>query len=337
MSEAQAGAGEERVEIEAGDEAIGERLDSWLAARMDVSRSAAARWIETGKVLLNGRAPKKRDQVAPGDRIEVRIPAPERSDVAAEDIPLHIVYQDADLAVIDKPAGLVVHPAAGHRTGTLVNALLHAIGDLSGIGGVLRPGIVHRLDKDTSGLLLIAKNDEAHRGLSDELKRRKIRRAYLTACWGHVGQDELTVDAPIGRHPTERKKMAVVQDGRSARTHFRRLERWRAADLLRAELETGRTHQIRVHLLHAGHPVVGDRTYAVGREKNISGPDRAWAAGLAKRVPRQFLHAAELRFTHPRTGEPLRFESSLPADLAAAADWARGAPVVEDRWDDSAE
>ncbi|HEX2203743.1 MAG TPA: RluA family pseudouridine synthase [Longimicrobium sp.] len=309
------------------DEETGERLDSWLAARLGVSRSRAAQWIEDGKVLLNGRPPKKRDRPAPGDRLEVRVPPPEPSDVAPEAIPLHIVWQDADLAVIDKPAGLVVHPAAGHRSGTLVNALLHALGDLSGIGGVLRPGIVHRLDKDTSGLLLVAKHDDAHRALSAALKAREIRRAYLTACWGHLPQERITVDAPIGRHSTDRKRMAVVPDGRPARTHFTRLERWKAADLLRAELETGRTHQIRVHLLHVGHPVVGDRTYALGREKGIGGAERTWARALAKRVPRQFLHAAELRFRHPRTGEELRFESPLPDDLARAAAWARGADI----------
>ena len=315
---------EERVEILAGDEA-GERLDTWLAARLDVSRSRAAQLIEEGRVTLNGRVPKKRDRPAPGDRVEVRIPPPAPSHLAGEDIPLTIVHQDDDLLVIDKPPGLVVHPAPGNPTGTLVNALLHAVGDLSGIGGVLRPGIVHRLDKDTSGLMVVAKNDDAHRTLSAELRARRIRRAYLAAAWGRLAQDEVTVDAPIGRHPTERKRMAVVPDGRPARTRFVRLERWRAAELVRAELETGRTHQIRVHLLHLGHPVVGDRTYAPERHKGFGGPERAWAAGLAKRVPRQFLHAAELRFTHPRTGEPMRFDSPLPPDLAAAAEWARGA------------
>jgi 23S rRNA pseudouridine1911/1915/1917 synthase len=310
------------TELVAGEDAGG-RLDAWLAARLDVSRSRAAQWIEDGRVALNGAPVRKKDPVSPGDRITVAVPPPEPSDVAPEDIPLDIVYQDADLAVIDKPAGLVVHPAAGHRTGTLVNALLHEVRDLSGIGGVLRPGIVHRLDKDTSGLLLVAKNDEAHRALSHDLKLRRIKRAYLTACWGHLAEETASVDAPIGRHPTERKKMAVVADGRPARTHFRRLERWRAADLLRAELETGRTHQIRVHLLHLGHPVVGDATYAAAREKGFGGPERGWAQALARRVPRQFLHAAELRFEHPRTREPLRFESPLPPDLAAAAAWAR--------------
>jgi 23S rRNA pseudouridine1911/1915/1917 synthase len=315
---------EQRMELLAGDEA-GERLDTWLAARLDVSRSRAAQLIEEGRVTLNGAVPKKRDRPAPGDRVEVRIPPPEPSRLTPEAIPLAIVHQDEDLLVIDKPPGLVVHPAPGNPTGTLVNALLHAVGDLSGIGGVLRPGIVHRLDKDTSGLMVVAKHDEAHRILSAELKARRIRRAYLAAAWGHLPHDEVPVDAPIGRHPTERKRMAVVPDGRPARTRFFRLERWRAAELVRAELDTGRTHQIRVHLLHLGHPVVGDRTYAPERHRGFGGPERAWAAGLAKRVPRQFLHAAELRFTHPRTGAPMRFESPLPPDLAAAAEWARGA------------
>lgn len=317
----------ETVELVAGDEA-GDRLDAWLAGRMEVSRSRAARWIEEGRVTLNGAAPKKRDRPAPGDVVRVRIPAPRPSHLGPEDIPLSIVHQDADLLVIDKPAGLVVHPGAGNPSGTLVNALLHAVGDLSGIGGVLRPGIVHRLDRDTSGLMVVAKNDDAHRALADELKARRIRRVYLAAAWGHLADDEVRVDAPIARHPAERKRMAVVEGGRSAITRFRRLERWQGADLLRAQLETGRTHQIRVHLLHLGHPVVGDRTYAPERHRAVSGPDRAWAAGLAKRVPRQFLHAAELRFTHPRSGEPMEFHAPLPPELAAAAEWARAGPPL---------
>jgi 23S rRNA pseudouridine1911/1915/1917 synthase len=311
------------IELLAGD-GEGERLDSWLAARLDISRSRAAQLIEEGRVTLNGAVPKKRDRPAPGDRVQVVIPPPEPSHLAPEAIPLTIVYQDDDLLVIDKPPGLVVHPAPGNPSGTLVNALLHAVGDLSGIGGVLRPGIVHRLDKDTSGLMVVAKHDEAHRTLSAELKARRIKRAYLAAAWGHLPKDDIGVDAPIGRHPTERRRMAVVADGRPARTRFFRVERWRAADLVRAELETGRTHQIRVHLLHIGHPVVGDRTYAPERHRGFGGPERAWAAGLAKRVPRQFLHATELRFTHPRTGDEMCFESPLPPDLAAAAEWARG-------------
>ncbi|HEX8392904.1 MAG TPA: RluA family pseudouridine synthase [Longimicrobium sp.] len=311
------------TEFVVGDEA-GERLDSWLAGRLGLSRSRVEKLIEDGRVLLNGAPPRKRDIPAAGDRVQVRVPPPAASPMAAEDIPLSITYQDDDLLVIDKPPGLVVHPAPGNAEGTLVNALLHAVRDLSGIGGVLRPGIVHRLDRDTSGLMVVAKTDDAHQVLSDELRARRVKRVYLAAAWGHLPDDAMLVDAPIGRHPTERTRMAVVPDGRVARTRFTRVERWRAADLVRAELETGRTHQIRVHLRHIGHPVVGDRTYGPERQRGITGADRIWAAGLSKRVPRQFLHATELRFTHPRTGEPLTFHSPLPPDLAAAAEWARG-------------
>jgi len=306
------------------EEAEAERLDRYLARRLpELSRSRIARLLETGRIRLNGRLPRKSERVAEGDIIEVAVPAPEPSELSPEAIPIQIVYQDRDLAVIDKPARLVVHPAPGHATGTLVHALLHHVGDLSGIGGVLRPGIVHRLDRDTSGLMLVAKHDAAHRALADALKRREVQRVYTAAAWGHLDQDEMVVDAPIGRSRSDRKRMAVVEGGRPARTRLRRLERWRAADLLRAELETGRTHQIRVHLAAIGHAVVGDRTYGAGAERGISGPDRAWARALARRVPRQFLHATELAFPHPRTGERLVFHSPLPPDLAAAAAWAR--------------
>src|SRR5690606_20977500 len=205
--------------------------------------------------------------------------------------------------------------------------LLHHVQDLSGIGGVLRPGIVHRLDRDTSGLLVVAKNDAAHRALSAALKRREMRRIYIAAAWGHLPEDRMVVDAPIARSRTDRKRMAVLPDGRPARTRLRRLARWRAADLLQVELETGRTHQIRVHLAHIGHPVVGDATYGANAERGISGPDRRWAVELARRVPRQFLHAARLRFRHPRTGQELRFDSALPADLREAAEWAAATSI----------
>lgn len=305
------------------EEPTADRMDVYLADRMEVSRSRAAQWIEAGRVLRNGAAPRKRDVPEVGDRIRVHLPPPEPSPLAPEDIPLDIVYQDSDLLVINKPPGLVVHPAPGHRGGTLVNALLHAVRDLSGIGGVLRPGIVHRLDRDTSGLMIVAKHDEAHRVLADELRRRRIRRRYLAAAWGHFAEEPVTVDAPLGRHPQDRKRMAVVEGGRRAVTHFRRVERWRAADLVQAQLETGRTHQIRVHLLQLAHPVVGDALYGAGRERGFSGPERGWALELARRTPRQFLHAAELRFSHPRSGKELRFEAPLPPDLQAVADWAR--------------
>lgn len=302
----------------------GERLDAFLAAHLEeLSRSRAAQLIADGHVTVNERIPKKSEKVSAGDVVLVTLPAPEPAAVVAEDIPLNIVFQDKDLIVLDKPSGMVVHPAAGHAHGTLVNALLHHIRDLSGIGGVMRPGIVHRLDRDTSGLMIVAKNDEAHRALSAALKKREIRRRYLVAAWGHLASDREEVDAPIGRSPHDRKKMAVVATGRAARTRFMRLERWKGADLLRAELQTGRTHQIRVHLLSIGHAVVGDELYSPAGERGISGPAQKWARELARRTPRQFLHAAELAFRHPRSGEVLRFTSELPADLAAAADWAR--------------
>jgi 23S rRNA pseudouridine1911/1915/1917 synthase len=299
------------------------RLDAYLAARCpDLSRNRITQLLTEGRVLVNGAIAKKSYRPAAGDVIELAVPPPESSAVTAEAIPLRVVFEDADLLVIDKPAGLVVHPAPGHRSGTLVNALLHHIADLSGIGGVLRPGIVHRLDKDTSGLMVVAKNDATHRALSAALKRREIARVYTAAAWGHLQQDVVEVAAPIARSRSDRKRMAVLPDGRPALTRLRRLARWQAADLLRVELESGRTHQIRVHLAHIGHPVVGDLIYGAGAARGMSGPARRWADDLARRVPRQFLHAAELQFRHPRTGQLLRFEAALPPDLSVAAEWA---------------
>jgi len=288
------------------------------------SRTRIAQLIETGHVRLNGKVPRKRDRPAAGDVIEMDVPPAEPSHLEAEAIPLAIAFEDEDLLVVDKPAGLVVHPAPGHARGTLVNALLHHVPDLGGIGGVRRPGLVHRLDRDTSGLMIVAKTEAAHRGLSAALKRREIRRLYLCAAWGHVDAEAFTVDRPIGRSPSNRKRMAIVQEGRRAVTHLRRLERWRAADYLEARLETGRTHQIRVHLASLGHAVVGDREYGAGAERGTSGPQRLWARQFAAMLSRQFLHSAELAFRHPRTGEPIVIRSPLPADLAAAAEWARG-------------
>ncbi|MGH7501158.1 MAG: RluA family pseudouridine synthase [Longimicrobiales bacterium] len=301
-----------------------ERLDAYLATRLPaVSRTRVAALIEQGRVLVNGVAPRKRDQPRAGDRIEIEVPAAAPSDLVPEAIPLAIVFEDEHLLVVDKPAGLVVHPAVGHPTGTLANALAHHFGILSSVAGPARPGIVHRLDKDTSGLLLVARNDEVHRRLSAMLKRRTVRRSYTVAVWGHLAQQDVTVEAALGRSPSNRKRVAVLAGGKPAITHFTRLERWRAADLLEARLETGRTHQIRVHLLSIGHPVVGDVEYAGGAERGLSGPARPWARQLAARVPRQFLHASSLVFTHPITRQVVSLESSLPPDLAAAAQWAR--------------
>jgi 23S rRNA pseudouridine1911/1915/1917 synthase len=309
-----------RVQVSA--EAAGERLDAFIATAIaDLSRSRAVQLIADGQVRLNGQAARKSERVEAGDVVEVQVPPPTSSEVAPEAIPLEILYEDGDLVVLAKPAGLVVHPAPGHRSGTLVNALLHHIDDLSGIGGVKRPGIVHRLDKDTSGLMIVAKHDQAHRSLASALKRREIRRIYLAACWGHLSADRLSVDAPVGRSSRDRKRMAVREGGRPALTHFERIARWPAADLVRAQLETGRTHQIRVHLAHIGHPVVGDPVYGTAGARGISGRDRAWAAELERRVPRQFLHAQRLDLVHPRTREPMTFESPPPPDLAAVLAW----------------
>ncbi len=319
-----AGAVTDTRSIEIPGTAAGERLDAWLAAAVpELSRSRIAQLIGEGQVRLNGEVPRKSERIAAGDVVELTVPPPEPSTVESQDIPLDVVFEDRDLLVVNKPAGMVVHPAPGHRTGTLVNALLHHVEDLSGIGGVRRPGIVHRLDMDTSGLLIVAKHDRAHRSLAAALKRREIHRSYLTAVWGHLDEDRQTVDAPVARSARQRKRQTVTPEGRRAVTHFQRAERWVAADLLRATLETGRTHQIRVHLSHIGHPVVGDPLYGGGGARRISGQGLPWARELERRVPRQFLHAERLVFEHPRTHERIDLRAPLPPDLAAAAAWAR--------------
>jgi 23S rRNA pseudouridine1911/1915/1917 synthase len=309
--------------MEVGPDGAGVRLDVFVAAALGLSRTRVQRLLAEDRIRLDGRAPRKSEVLAEGQWLTVDVPAPARLAAEPEAIPVAIVFEDADLVVVDKPAGLVVHPSAGHARGTLVNALLHHVQDLAGIGGALRPGIVHRLDRDTSGLMVVAKSDAAHRALSEALKRRRVRRIYQAAVWGHLTGPTLLVDAPIARDPGQRKRMAVVEGGRRAVTRARVRERWRAAELLDVALETGRTHQIRVHLAHVGHPVVGDPVYGAGWERGMGGRDRGWARELARKVARQFLHAAELAFDHPRTGERLRFRSPLPPDLAEAARWAR--------------
>lgn len=284
-------------------DAVGMRLDRFLAdALPDLSRATLQRLIRDGDVRLNGRAAKPSQRVAGGESLEVNIPPPVPLDVApAPDIPLDIVYQDTDLLVLNKPAGLVVHPANGHADDTLVNALLAHVPDLAGIGGVQRPGIVHRLDKDTSGLLLVAKNDAAHHHLQAQFKARSVDKVYLALVEGHVSPPRGLIDAPIGRDPRDRKKMAVATSGRPAQTEYRVLETLDDTSLVEANLLTGRTHQIRVHLASIGYPIVGDRLY--GRRKS------------RHTLSRQFLHAWRLAFDLPSSGERVTFTAPLPEDL----------------------
>jgi 23S rRNA pseudouridine1911/1915/1917 synthase len=308
--------------LTAGEES--ERLDRFVAARLDLSRTRVQKLLVEGLVTVDDRPGKKSEMVEPGMVVTVRVPPAESVAIEPEDIPLDIVFEDDHLIVVNKGAGMVVHPAPGHRSGTLVNALLHHVPALEGVGGRARPGIVHRLDRDTSGLLVVAKTDRAHRVLSDALRARRVKRFYLAASWGHLSESPLVIEGPIGRDPRERKRMAVVEGGRDAMTRVEVRERWERADLLHVALKTGRTHQIRVHLAHIGHPVIGDPTYGVGWERGLGGPTRRWVDELTRRVPRQFLHAAELHFEHPESGEVVHFSAPLPEDLAGVAAWARG-------------
>ena len=307
-------------------EDLDDRLDALLSARMEVSRSRVSTLIDDGAVRVNDAPARKSYRPRAGDTIEVVLPTAPVVDLIPEDLPISVVYRDDDIVVVDKPAGMVVHPAPGHGTGTLVNALLARVGTLSSIGLPNRPGIVHRLDRDTSGLLVVALTDEAHRHLATALANRTVGRRYLAAVWGRFSEDDVTIDKPIGRHPRDRKRMDVVEGGRQAITHVRHLERWPAADLLAIRLETGRTHQIRVHMADSGHPVVGDPVYGPGWERGMSGAAGVWATEFARRAGRLFLHAARLSFRHPISGESLNFTSPLPEPLASAVEWARGGP-----------
>jgi len=291
------------------EEDAGQRLDVWLASRIDdVTRSFIQKLIGDGLVLVDGSTAKSGLKLKGGMNIEVKIPEPASSEVRAQDIPLDVVYEDSDIIVINKPKGMVVHPAAGNWEGTLVNALLKHCGDsLSDINGVIRPGIVHRLDKDTSGLLVAAKNNAAHRGLSDMLKKHEIVRIYEAIVDGVIKEDSGRIDAPIGRHPVNRLKMAVTfKNSKEAITHYSVLRRFNSHTWVRLRLETGRTHQIRVHMAYIGHPVTGDPLYG-------------------KRCPLadtrgQVLHARCLEFAHPVTGKPMRFETGLPGYFTSLID-----------------
>ena len=293
----------EILTLQPNKEAAGRRVDAWLAANLeDVTRSAAQRLLEEGRVTCGGRPLAKNYKLTGSETLEVALPEPEPVDVTPQDIPLNVVYEDDDVIVVNKPKGLVVHPAPGHPDGTLVNALLYHCGDsLSGIGGELRPGIVHRIDRDTSGLIIAAKNDFAHQRLAAQLQDHTLARIYHCIVVGNLREDAGTVDAPIGRHPVDRKKMAVAANGRPAVTHWRVLERFQGFCYVECRLETGRTHQIRVHMAHIGHPILGDTVY--GNKKPVPG------------LQGQCLHAVGLRFLHPRTGEAVELHCELPEEF----------------------
>ena len=293
----------EPIRLRASEESKNQRLDAFLASSLDgLTRSQATRLIESGEVAVNGRAVSKSYKLAGGEDIAVTLPEPEPVEAVPQDIPLDVVYEDADVIVVNKPSGMVVHPAPGHPDGTLVNALLyHCVGTLSGIGGALRPGIVHRSDRDTSGLIIAAKNDAAHQYLSAQLADHTLARTYECIVVGALREDRGTVDAPIARHPTDRKRMAVVAGGREAVTHWEVIARYPGYTHVRCRLETGRTHQIRVHMAYIGHPILGDTVY--GAKKEVAG------------LTGQCLHAVGLRFLHPRTHEVVELSCPLPEEF----------------------
>ena len=291
-------------ELTAATEHAGVRLDAFLSADGALTRSQAARLIAEGRVRVNGKPAAKSARLSGGETVTVDVPQLRETALPPQDIPLDVVYEDDDVIVVNKPTGLVVHPAPGHPDGTLVNALLHHCGDsLSGIGGEKRPGIVHRIDRDTSGLIIAAKNDAAHLALSAQLKDHSLSRTYECLVTGNMKQDSGTVNAPIGRSSADRKKMAVVPTGRRAVTHWEVVARYPGVTHLRCRLETGRTHQIRVHMAYIGHPILGDTVY--GAKKPVPG------------LTGQCLHATGLRFVHPRTGEPVELHCPLPPEFTA--------------------
>ncbi|MDE2742508.1 MAG: RluA family pseudouridine synthase [Gemmatimonadota bacterium] len=306
-------------------ESTAERLDLFLRTHCPQhSRSSIQALIKAGAIRVNGQKTRPAYLVQPGDEIAVELPEPEPLAARPEALPLSIAYEDDDLLVVNKAAGMTVHPAPGATEGTLVNALLHHCRDLSGINGALRPGIVHRLDKETSGLLLVAKRDAAHRALAASLQAHQIERRYAALVWGVLREENGRIEAPIGRDPKNRKKMAVVADGRAAATNFKVAERFPFTNLVKCQLETGRTHQIRVHLAHIGHPVFGDPVYG-GRDqaRGVRPEYRRQANWMLSLIRRQALHAQKLRFAHPTTGDMMEFTAPLPEDMQAVLEAAR--------------
>ncbi|MBD3287902.1 RluA family pseudouridine synthase [candidate division KSB1 bacterium] len=300
------------------------RIDKYLNLKIEkLSRSRIQKLIDDGDVLVNSQQVKSSQQVNPGDSIDISLPKPRKSEVLPENIPLDIVYEDQHLLVINKEAGMVVHPAYGNKSGTLVNALLHHCRDLSGIGGVERPGIVHRLDKDTSGLLVVAKNDYCHTHLSKQFSERTTEREYYAFVWGHLKKKSDRLESQLSRSKRDRTKMTVTSSGKLAVTTYTVLQEFRVTSLLSLKLGTGRTHQIRVHLKSIGHPIFGDDNYG-GRHKqliSLNQNDQKLAIELLRRMPRQALHAKTLGFTHPATSERLKFDSKLPHDMQGFWDY----------------
>lgn len=296
----------EILRIEISEEEEGSRIDKVLTtSRPDLSRTQIQQWIKDGDVLVDNKKVKPNYRVKQGDLLTVEEPEPEVLDIIAEDLNLDIVYEDKDVLVVNKPRGMVVHPAKAHASGTLVNGLMHHCTDLSGINGVLRPGIVHRTDKDTSGLLMVAKNDKAHISLVDQLVEKTVKRVYTALVHGHIPHDNGTIDAPIGRDQHDRQSMTVTDRGKEAVTHFKVLERFGDYTLVECTLETGRTHQIRVHMKYIGHPLVGDPKYGLPETIDFGG---------------QVLHAGTLGFNHPETGEYIEFTKQPPADFEKLID-----------------
>ena len=296
---------DEIIELTVAPAEAGTRIDAYLRAHTELSRSRIAALMQEGALTVDGQTQTKpAAKTESGQVLRLTVPQARPVDIAAQDIPLDILYQDSDVVVVNKPCGMVVHPAAGNASGTLVNALLHHVRDLSGIGGEMRPGIVHRLDKDTSGLILIAKNDRAHIALSEQFKQRSMEKHYRAVAFGHFAQEHGLIDAPIARHPVDRKKMAVVPDGKPSRTEWTVIEPLKGATFLDVHLLTGRTHQIRVHMQSIGHPLLGDSIYAPNLKTSV-------------RIPRLMLHAYSLAFTHPATGERMTLVAPLPQTFVA--------------------
>ncbi|WP_298271179.1 RluA family pseudouridine synthase [Geobacter sp.] len=316
---------ESRFELTVSTEGEPERLDQFVARSVaGLTRSAARRLIEEGRVAVAGEVAKASLKLKGGERVTVEVPPPVAATPAGEEIPLDILYEDGDVVVVNKPAGMVVHPAAGNPSGTLVNALIAHCTDLSGVGGELRPGIVHRIDKDTSGVLVVAKNDRAHEGLSRQFRDHTVKRVYLALAFGTFRQDKGRIEGAIGRHPVDRKRMSgKARRGKHAVTHWKVLGRYPGMTLVQLRLETGRTHQIRVHLAEAGHPLVGDEVYGAGGRANDLRDPRLRA--LVRQLGRQALHAKTLGFLHPASGEYLEFDTAPPEDMMRIINYLEGA------------